>query len=639
MFIKPKNSSDEQIEKTFWNLFFKDDFLSCLSLVEEHQFFQERPVYKAKVFLRLGRYVEAYDLMVNEEDSPLKDFLYFLLSADPLVILNAEYTDPDQYLYKAQALYLSRLFLGETFLNENKISLDADDLVEKAFQIYMKNEEYDKAILASVQSIEIVLEELMLSKDLQMPVILEQLNNLLEMTKLCDSNSTKAKVLLIKAKLLNDREIAQDAEIHFGKDDNKFGLGEVYFTYAKDFREFDFYEKAKEYFMDAGSQIAVGYVHESLASEYLQQGEIQKAREIFEESKENLKLSGCFEKYGLLIQEISLQAISGKYQKVKEAVHDLIDADTPPYFSAQAYQILANTVLQLGEDPSLAQGHILTAINIFRELKRYPQLLNAKNFLFQTYMLQNKVADSIKLCNKIIHLAAKLGNTELKASKYMDLAYLLVRQNGEEDFTEELAEQVKENFKKAVDVFRENDNFIGEAEAYQSMANIYASIGRLEDALHNFVEAKKLFKSEKAFLQAAITDVLIGVLLLSYVVLNDHSYLLTMKHLDQALLYFAKENLSDLHWKTLYYIADLNHKYFFLVKDKANSEIYKNKATKYYLDMYYVIEDLDQESLMTMNSSSDNFGITTDSAYDKAYQFFISIGEEESAKKFRRHLN
>ena len=56
--------------------------------------------------------------------------------------------------------------------------------------------------------------------------------------------------------------------------------------------------------------------------------------------------------------------------------------------------------------------------------------------------------------------------------------------------------------------------------------------------------AKKLYKSERAFMQAAITDVLIGVLLLSYVLLNEHSYLLTMKHLDQALLYFAKENPS-----------------------------------------------------------------------------------------------
>lgn len=496
-----------------------------------------------------------------------------------------------------------------------------------------------RAVLASIQSIEIVLEDQIFSKDLQLPIILEQLDNLILLADKSGSSSTKAKVFLLKAKLLKNRELAQDAEILFGKDGNKFCLGEVYFTYAKDFGDYEYYEKAKKFFHEAGSEIAVGYVNESLASEHLQRGEIQEARQIFEQTKENLKSCGCFEKYGLIIQEISLQAISGKYQKVKEAVHDLIQGDTPAYFSAQAYQILANTVLQLGESTSLAQGYIQTSIDIFEELKRYPQLLNAKNFLFQTYMLEGKTDEAFKLCNKIIHLAAKLGNDDLKASKYMDLAYLLVSRNGDKEFTEDLANDVRDNFKKAIDVFRDTDNFIGEADAYQSMANIYASIGRLEDALENFVSAKKLYKSERAFMQAAITDVLIGVLLLSYVLLNEHSYLLTMKHLDQALLYFAKENLSDLHWKTLYYISDLNHKYYFMVKDKPSAEIYKHKAIKYYQDMYFVIDDLEHESSSLNFHNGDNFGVTIESAYDKAYQFFISIGEDETAKKFRKHLN
>jgi tetratricopeptide (TPR) repeat protein len=634
-----QNSNDEQIDKSFWQFFFKDNFKACNKLIDENQFLQNDPVYKAKVLLRLGNYVEAFDLLADVEDCPLKDFLYFLLTANPLLILKAKYDDPELKLYQAQTIYLARLFLGKTYLEESGVDLDPDELVEESFNHYVGEGDLIKAVLSSIQSIEIVLEEQLFSKDLQLPIILEQLNNLLQLADQSKSNSTKAKVLLIKAKLTKDKETVQDAEILFGKDDNKFGLGEVYFTYAKDFGDSEAYNKAKEYFSEVGSQIAVGYVNESIASEYLQRGEIQEAREVFELTKEYLKKCGCFEKYGLIIQEISLQAISGKYQKVKEAVHDLIQSDTPAYFSAQAYQILANTVLQLGESNSLAQGYIQTSIDIFTELKRYPQLLNAKNFLFQTYMLEGKVEEAIKLCNQIIHLAAKLGNEDLKASKYMDLAYLLVRLNADKEFTEELADEVRDNFKKAVEVFKNTDNFIGEAEAYQSMANIYASIGRLEDALENFVTAKKIFKAEKAFMQAAITDVLIGVLLLSYVVLNEHSYMLTMKHLDQALLYFAKENLSDLHWKTLYYISDLNHKYYFMVKDKPNAEIYKHKASKYYQDMYFVIDDLEHDSSSMNFHASENFGITMDSAYDKAYQFFISIGEDQIAKKFRKHLN
>jgi tetratricopeptide (TPR) repeat protein len=634
-----QNSNDKQIEEKFWQLFFKDDFKACLELIDSNVDLSANPIYRAKVLLRQGNYTASFELLEKVENCALRDFLYFLLTANPVLILNANYEDDELKLYQAQTIYLTRLFLGQTFLDENDLNLDPDELVEESFNKYIKEGKIDKAILASIQSIEIVLEEQIFSKDFQLPIILEQLDNLAELADNAQVSSTKAKVVLIKAKLIKDKELAQDAEILFGKDDNKFGLGEVYFTYAKDFGDFEAYQKAKEYFEATGSQIAIGYINEALSSDYLQRGEIQEAREIFESTKEYLKNCGCFEKYGLIIQEISLQAISGKYQKVKESVHDLIQSDTPAYFSAQAYQLLANTVLQLGEAPSLAQGYIQTSIDIFQELKRYPQLLNAKNFLFQSYMIEGNVDQAIKLCNKIIHLAAKLGNDDLKASKYMDLAYLLVRQNADKEFSEELADQIKDNFKKAIDVFRDTDNFIGEAEAYQSMANIYASIGRLEDALENFISAKKLFKSEKAFLQAAITDVLIGVLLLSYVVLNDHSYLLTMKHLDQALLYFAKENLSDLHWKTLYYIADLNHKYYFMIKDKPNADIYKNKAMKFYQDMYFVIEDLEHDSSNLAMHNPDNFGVTIDSAYDKAYQYFISIGEDETAKKFKKHLN
>lgn len=359
---EPKNSINEQIDNKFWQLFFKDDFQNCLKLIEEEKEFDKNPVYKAKVLLRLGKYIEAFDLLAELENCALKDFLYFLLTANPLVLLKANYQDDELMLYQSQTIYLTRLFLGASYLKENSIDLDPDELVEQSFKNYIKENKLTRAVLASIQSIEIVLEEQIFSKDLQLPIIIEQLNNLILLADKSGSNSTKAKVLLVKAKLLKDRELAQDAEILFGKDGNKFCLGEVYFIYAKDFGEYEFYDKAKKFFIEAGSNVAVGYVNESLASEHLQRGEIQEAREIFEETKENLKSCGCFEKYGLIIQEISLLAISGKYQKVKESVHDLIQGDTPAYFSAQAYQILANTVLQLGESPSLAQGYIQTSM-------------------------------------------------------------------------------------------------------------------------------------------------------------------------------------------------------------------------------------------------------------------------------------
>lgn len=629
---------NKELDQEFWKLFFKDDFHSCLDLIEANEDFKSNPIYKSKVYFRLGDYNKAYDNVANLKDCALKDFLFFLLSANPLNLLNADYEDDELYVYQAQALYLTRIFLGESFLKENNIKQDPDELIENCFKNFIEKGDYTKAILSSIQSIEIVLEEYIFSQDLQMPVILDHIENVLA---ICDkvNHSTKAKVLLLKGKLLKNKEIIQDAEILFGKDANKFGLAEVYFSYAKDFNDFKMYEKAKDSFAQSGSNIAVGYVLEALASVYLQRGEITEARKAFDESKKFLINSGIFEKFGLLIQEISLQAISGKYQRVKEAVHDLINGDTPSYFSAQAYQLLANTTIQLGESSLIAQGHIQTAISLFEDLKRYPQMLNAKNFLFQTFLLEGKVDLAIKLCNEIIHLASKLGNEDLKASKYMDLAYLLVRKNADSEFSEELIDEVRDNFKKAIDIFKKTDNFIGEAEAYQSMANIYASIGRLEDSLENFIEAKKLFKAEKAFMQSAITDVLIGVLLLSYVVLNEQSYLLTMKHFDQALLYFAKENLSDLHWKTLFFIADLNHKYYFLNKDKANAEIYKNKAKQYYLDMHYLIEDLEYDLSSLSSHNNEGFGVTIDTANDKAYQFFLSIGEEDYAKKFRKNLN
>ena len=172
---------------------------------------------------------------------------------------------------------------------------------------------------------------------------------------------------------------------------------------------------------------------------------------------------------------------------------------------------------------------------------------------------------------------------------------------------------------------------VDQLPTYQSMGNMFTGIGRLEDALNAFLKAKKLYHSEKAFLQLAITDTLIGILLLNYVILNEQTYQIASQHLEQALLYYSQQNLSDLIWKTNFYIADLNHKLFVINKDKEKSELYKNKARKNYLDMHLIIQEYANE----LEASNMNmFGLNLEDAYNKAYQFFLSIGEDDEAKKF-----
>ncbi|MEY3370116.1 MAG: hypothetical protein RLZZ361_786, partial [Cyanobacteriota bacterium] len=122
----------------------------------------------------------------------------------------------------------------------------------------------------------------------------------------------------------------------------------------------------------------------------------------------------------------------------------------------------------------------------------------------------------------------------------------------------------------------------------------------------------------------------------NYVVLNDQTYTIASQHLEQALLYYSQQNLSDLIWKANYYVADLNHKLFVINKDQEKSELYKNKARKHYLDMHMIIQEYESE---LQPNNINLFGLNLEDAFNKAYQFFLSIDEAEMAKKFTRFNN
>ena len=70
---------NNELDKEFWKLFFKDDFHSCLDLIEANEDFKSNPIYKSKVYFRLGDYNKAYDNVANLKDCALKDFLFFCL--------------------------------------------------------------------------------------------------------------------------------------------------------------------------------------------------------------------------------------------------------------------------------------------------------------------------------------------------------------------------------------------------------------------------------------------------------------------------------------------------------------------------------------------------------------------------------
>ena len=90
------------------------------------------------------------------------------------------------------------------------------------------------------------------------------------------------------------------------------------------------------------------------------------------------------------------------------------------------------------------------------------------------------------------------------------------------------------------------------------------------------------------------------------------------------------------HLELFHRAKGYNHKLFVINKDKEKSELYKNKARKHYLDMHMIIQEYESE-LQPNNMSL--FGLNIEDAYNKAYQFFLSIDEAEMAKKFTRFNN
>lgn len=644
-----QNQHLEKFQERFWDYFFTDQyelaFQHATELKSKSQTQEEADLaleLQAKVLLRQGHFNLAYQTLSDSKtETGFKFFLEFLMNGNPKPIIELINKDSntDCLLYKSQVILLSKIYWGEQYLESINCKENPDEIIEEVFNRNIIKKNYDKAILSSIQSIELHLEDQLLSHDIHKPIIHEHFQNLLKLSEKAKYNSTRAKLFLLKAKIFSDREAAEDAEILFGKEANDNGLGEVYLSYAKDFGNEEYYTRALEKFLQSKNKLGQGLIYESIASKALVSGEIKEAFKAFEKAKDCFKNGGIFEKLGLEIQNISLLAITGKYQKVKEAIHDLIKPQTPSFFIAQAYQILANTIIQLGEDTELAKSYVETASDLFKQLKRYNQLLYSQNIYFQILLLQNDLEAINKTGQEIIQLATRLGNEEIKATKYLDLAFVTIRVSLENGvLSESKISEATEFFNKAIRLYREQGNLVGEADTYQAMGNMFTGIGKLEEALNSFLTAKKLYSSEKAHLQAAITDTLIGILMLNYVVLNKQTYPIAQRHFEQALIYFSKENLQDLNWKTIYYLADLNHKYYFSNKDKEEFEVYRNKAEKYYSEMLVAVQEFEEDR--PLNTNAGNLvGITIEEAFNKAYQFFLSIDKEHLAKKFRSHLN
>ncbi len=644
---KDQEQNEDQDIETYWANYFRDNFNEAFQdakkLVNQASNDSEKAFalsLQAKILLRQGQLKEAQRLIKDYPDLGLKLFIDFLVNANPAPLIQNKSKDIDTKIYKAQCILLSKIYWGEQYLANIDGMEDPDQILADVFDELIAEKEYDKAILCSVQTIELTLEDQMLSHDIHLPIIHEHLNNLLELANQARYDSTKAKLFLLKSRIFKDREAAEDAEILFGKDHNKNGLAETYMHYAKEFGELEYYEKAVKLFNETDNYICQGFIYEALASIALVNGQIQDANHFFEQAKEKLNRGGIFEHYGLEIQHISLLAIRGKYQKVKEAVHDLIKPSVPSFFIGQAYQILANTLVQLGEDTNTAKAYVEMACDIFKQLKRYNQLLYTQNVYFQILLLENDLELIQRVGQEIIQLANRLGNEEIKATKYLDLAFVTLRVSLEDgSISQEKIAEATDYFKKAISLYQEQDNVIGEADTYQAMGNMFTGIGKLEEALNAFLTAKKLYTTEKALLQVAITDTLVGILMLNYVVLNEQTYPIALRHLEQALVYFSKENLLDLQWKCTFYLADLNHKYYVVKSDTQDAEVYKNKAKNYYLEMLVAIQDYEDDAPNLLPGQGSLVGITVEDAYNKGYQFFLTIGEEAQAMKFRRFNN
>lgn len=630
------SKTNSSLRQHFWQYFFTDDFnkatiaaIDLQSIASNEQELSEAYELEAKILLKRGKFKEAQELLTKiKHYSPLKHFINFLLDGKiEKLEENIKGNDLDSAIFRAQALLFTKIYWGGDY--------QLEPALEDIFSKLIIEKDYDRAVLASLQALELIIQEQEFGKDLLEPVAKEHLRNLLDLSKQARYDSTRAKVYLLMARMFKDRQAAEDAEILFGKEANQNGLAEVYAIYASEFGEkpIENLNRALNIFKLSDNIAAQGYIYESLASDALTKGNLQEALKYFAEAEEVLQSGGLFEKLGLEIQRLSLMAIKGEFKRIKERAQELLDSDIPKLFKAQVAQILANTLIQVDSDVDSARVLIVQACELLEDLRRYNQLLQAKNILFQIVLLEDDLPQTLKLGEEIIQLSDRLGDESSKATKYVDLAFAIVRGNmGSQEVGDKEMELSTKYFNQAIEIYKYTHNAIGEADVYQSMGNLFANINRSEDAYNSFKNARELYKSEGALLQCAITDSLIGILMLDFTMLNEQTYDIAHKHLEEAFIYYEREGFHDLCWKNAFYISDLNEK-FYIATDEDR---FKARAKHYYIEMLAAIRNYHTHSDTANTIDLANVGgISPEEALSKGAAFFFSIKEDEIAREFK----
>lgn len=638
---EPRSTLLEQ----YWDYFYTDNFSKAidisLKLFESAETDFEKDEAKeleSKILLKQGLYLDAYDLIKNRKSfSPFKLFLEFLLEGNLRPVIGRFKNDTSSHIYKAFSSMLSKVYWGADYLKSNEHYEDPDMLLEKVFDELIAEGKIDFAILTLAKSVEISLQEAHLSKDLISLVSLEQIDNLIKFSEQAKYDSTKARLFLLKALLTKNREFAEDAEILFGKDKNRNGLAEVYLFYANEFGEEEYFSKAINLYNQVGNNIALSLINSILASQSLVNGNLRDAELYLARAKEKNMQCSLFDRLNVDIQELSLLSIQGRYDEIEALALRLLKEDIPKFFQAQAGQIFAGILIKNGGDTEQIRQIIDTSCSYFKELKRFHHLLQAENIRFQECLMEGNGEELKVKAQEIIKLASKLGNVEEVANKYVDLAYGLININARKhNLNEENFAVAIDYFEKAIEIFKSEDNKIGEANIYQAMGDLFANIGKFEDSLNSLIKAKKLYKATQANLQNAVTETLIGILILNPAVLNEHTYPIAEDHLERSYNYFSEEKILDISWKTLFYLADLNLKYY-TFKNKKD-KLYLQKTKDFFIKMLSAIEEYQEGShKFHANDIYHITNISIEQACEKAYDFFISIGDKQSAKKFKNN--
>jgi hypothetical protein len=262
---KPRSILLEQ----YWDYFYTDNFSNAIDISlklydsSETDFDRDDArELKAKILLKQGLYLDAYDLIKDRKSfSPFRLFLEFLLEGNLRPVLGRFKNDVSSHVYKAFSSMLSKVYWGADYLKSNEHYEDPDLLLEKAFDELIAEGKIDFAILTLAKSVEISLQEAHLSKDLISLVSLEQIDNLIKFSEQAKYDSTKARLFLLKALLTKNREFAEDAEILFGKDKNRNGLAEVYLFYANEFGEEEYFSKAINLYNQVGNNSAFSLIN------------------------------------------------------------------------------------------------------------------------------------------------------------------------------------------------------------------------------------------------------------------------------------------------------------------------------------------------------------------------------------------